>query len=76
MNSFSAATYTHETSERKAVTMDCLYLEVVEQSCLLDSVDQGVIKNGQIDLLDRMTKKRVRFFFLSFFPHIDVTRNL
>ena len=40
--------------------MGCLYLEIEGQSCLAGSVDQGLMKNRQIDLLDRMTKKRVR----------------
>ena len=48
--------------------MGCLYLELEAQSCLLDDVDQGLIKNRQIDLLDRMTKKRARFFFLIVSP--------
>ena len=40
--------------------MDCLYLEIEGQSCLVGSVDQGLMKNGQIDLSDRITKKRAR----------------
>ena len=40
--------------------MGCLYLEIEGQSCLVDSVDQGLMKNTQIDLFDRMTKKRAR----------------
>ena len=44
--------------ERIGVTMGCLYLEIEGQSCLVGSVDEGLIKNRQIDLLDRMTKKR------------------
>ena len=35
---FSVVTYTHVTSERRAVTMGCLYLEIEGQSCLLDNV--------------------------------------
>ena len=38
--------------------MGCLYLEIEGQSCLLDDVDKGLMKHRQIDLLDRMTKKR------------------
>ena len=40
--------------------MGCLYLEIEGQSCLVGSVDQGLMKNRQIDLLDRMTQKRAR----------------
>ena len=29
--------------------MGCLYLENEDQSCLLDNVDQGLIRNRQID---------------------------
>ena len=57
---FGAVTYTHVTSERRAVAMGCLYLEIGGQSCLLDNVDQGLMKNRKNDLLDRMTKKRAR----------------
>ena len=46
--------------ERRGVTMGCLYLEIEGQSCLLDDVDQGLMKNRQIDLLDRRTQKRGR----------------
>ena len=35
--------------------MDCLYLEIEGQSCLVGSVDQGLMENRQIDLLNRMT---------------------
>ena len=58
--------------------MGYLYLEIEGQSCLLDNVDQGLIKNRQIGLLDRiMTKKRARKkTSSSHFPHSDVTRNL
>ena len=38
--------------------MGCLYLEIGGQSCLVGSVDQGLMKNRQIDLLDRMTPKK------------------
>ena len=44
--------------ERRGVTLGCLYLEIEGQSCLVDSVDQGLMKNSQIDLLDRMTPKK------------------
>ena len=37
--------------------MDCLHLEIEGQSCLVGSVDQGLMKNRRIDLLDRMTQK-------------------
>ena len=40
--------------------MGCLYLEIEGQSCLVGSVDQGLMKNRQIDLLDRRTQKRAR----------------
>ena len=40
--------------------MGCLYLEIEGQSCLVGSVDQGLMKNRQIDLLDRMTQNRAR----------------
>ena len=43
--------------ERRRVTMGCLYLEIEGQSCLVGSADQGLIKNRQIDQLDRMTQK-------------------
>ena len=38
--------------------MGCLYLEIEGQSCLVGCVDQGFMKNRQIDLLDRMTQKK------------------
>ena len=58
---FSAVTYTHVAClEQRGVTMDCLYLEVEGQSCLVGSVDQGLMKNRHVDLLDLMTPKRVR----------------
>ena len=38
--------------------MGCLNLEIEGQSCLVGSVNQGLKKNRQIDLLDRMTKKK------------------
>ena len=44
--------------ERIGVIMGCLYLEIEGPSCLVGSVDQVLMKNRQIDLLDRMTKKR------------------
>ena len=45
--------------------MGCLYLEIEVQSCLVGSLDQGLMKNRQSDpqndLLDRrMTQKRAR----------------
>ena len=40
--------------------MGCLYLEIEGQSCLVSSIDQGLMKSNQIDLLDRMTQKRAR----------------
>ena len=40
--------------------MGCLCLEIEGQSCLVGSVDQGLMKNRPIDLLDRMTNKRAR----------------
>ena len=40
--------------------MDCLYLDIEGQSRLVGSVDQGSMKNRQIDLLDRMTQKRAK----------------
>ena len=46
--------------ERRGVTMGCLYLEIEGQSCLVGSVDYGLMKNRQTDLLDRMTKKRAK----------------
>ena len=51
--------------ERRGVTMGYLYLEI-EGSCLVGSVDQGLINNRQIDLLDRITQREPVFFF--FFP--------
>ena len=57
--------------------MGCLYFEIEGPSYLVGSVDQGLMKNRQIDLLDRMTKKRARKQIVeSFFPHSDVTRNI
>ena len=44
--------------------MSCLYLEIEGQSCLVGSVDQGLTKNRQVDLLDRMTKERARKIIL------------
>ena len=38
--------------------MGFLYLEIEGPSCLVDNVDQGLMKNKQIDLLDRMTQKK------------------
>ena len=46
--------------EQRGVTLGCLYLEIEGQSCLLGSVDQGLMENRKIDLLDRMTQKRAR----------------
>ena len=44
---------------------------------MLDNVDQGLMKNRQIDLLDRMTEKGAgKKKGESFSPHSDVTRNL
>ena len=40
--------------------MGCLHLEIEGQSCLLGSFDQGLMKNGQINLLERMTQKKAR----------------
>ena len=64
--------------EGRAVTMGCLYLDIEGQSCTnVGQHDQGLMKNRQIDLLDRMTTKRVRKTYISLFlPHSDVTRNL
>ena len=56
--------------------MGHLYIEIKRQSCLLNNVDQGLMINRQIDLLDRMIKKRARKKMQSFLPHSDVTRNL
>ena len=54
--------------------MGCLYLEIEGQSCLVGSVDQGLMKNRQIDLLNRMIKKRARkkkmFFPIATLPGI------
>ena len=38
--------------------MGFLCREIEGQSCLEGSVDQGLMKNRQFDLLDRMTQKR------------------
>ena len=38
--------------------MGCLYLEIEGQSSLVGSVDQGLMKNGQIDQLGRMTQQK------------------
>ena len=56
--------------ERRGVTMGFLYLMIEGQSCMVGSVDQGLMKNRQIDLLDRMTKKRARKKYFSHFPPI------
>ena len=63
--------------EQRGATMGCLYLEIEGQSCLVGSVDQGLMKNRQNHLLDRMTKKgkKNKTIFWSFFPHGDATRN-
>ena len=63
-------------SERRGVTMGSLYLEIQIQSRFVGSVDRGLMKNRQIGLLDRMTKKRARKKKMSLSPHSDVTRNL
>ena len=62
--------------ERIGVTMDCLNLEIEDQSCLVGGVDQGLMKNRQIDLLDRMTKKRAKKKTYVILSHSDVTRNI
>ena len=54
--------------------MGCLYLEIEGQSCLVGSVDHGLIKNRQIDLLDRITQKEKNS--LVNFSHSDVARHL
>ena len=55
--------------EQKGVTMGCLYLEVQGQSCLVGSVDQGLMKNRLVDLLGRMTQTRARKkHFSNMFP--------
>ena len=46
--------------DQRGVTVGCLYLEIEGQSCLVGSVDEGLMKNGQVDLLDRTTQKRAR----------------
>ena len=57
--------------------MGCLQLEIEGQSCFFYNVDQGLMKSRQIDLLDRMTKKKSqKKHVLIVFPHSDVTRNL
>ena len=38
--------------------MGCLCLEIEGESCLVGSVDQGLMKNRQSELLDRTTKKK------------------
>ena len=48
--------------------MGCLYLDIEGQTCLVGSVDQGLMKNKQIDLLDRMTKTRARKNICNVFP--------
>ena len=40
--------------------MGCLYIDIERQSRLLDNVDQGLMKNRQIGLVDRMTEERAR----------------
>ena len=48
--------------------MGCLYLEIEGQS-LVGSVDQGLMKSRQIDLLDRMTKQEPKIYvFIIFTP--------
>ena len=53
--------------EQRGVTVGCLNLEIEGQSCLLGSVDQGVMKNRQCYLLDRMTTKRAKKYILAIF---------
>ena len=67
---FSAVTYLMwACPERRAVTMGCFYFESERQSCLVGSVDQGLMKNRHIDRLDRMTQKRVeKKTFSDIFP--------
>ena len=49
--------------------MGSLYLEIEGQSCLVGSVDKGLMKNRQINLLGRMTQKRARKkHFSNIFP--------
>ena len=43
---------------RREGTMGCLWLEIEGQSCLVGSVDQGLMKKRKIDLLERMTPKK------------------
>ena len=38
--------------------MGCLFLEIEGQSCSVGSVDQGLMKNRQLDLLDRITPEK------------------
>ena len=53
--------------------MGCLFLEIKDQSCLVGSVDQGLMKNRQIDLFDRMTKKEPeKKHFTHFFPKVTL----
>ena len=58
----SAVTYTHValSGTKRSDRGLSLYLEIEGQSCLVGSVDQGLMKNRQSDLLDRMTQKRAR----------------
>ena len=56
--------------------MGRLYLEIEGQSCLVGNVGQGLMENRQIDLLDRMMKKRARKKQLVIFPHSYVSWNL
>ena len=53
--------------------MGCLCIEIEGQSRLVGSVDQGLMKNRQIDLLNRMTqiravKSQKKKHFSNFFP--------
>ena len=49
--------------------MGCLYPEIDGLSCLVGSVDQGMMKNIQIDLFDSMTEKeQEKKHFSHFFP--------
>ena len=47
--------------------MGCLYLEIEGQSCLVRSVDQGLMRNRQIDLLDHDQEKSQKKYLLVIF---------
>ena len=69
MNSSTLSPLMRPCSERRGVTMGCLYPEIEGQSCLVGSVDRGLVKNRHIDLLDRITKKRsTKKYFNRFCP--------